>query len=52
MNMSVDLVGRLAPTGTLRAAINLGNPILAHTDPQTGAANGVSVASRSPRPMC
>ena len=33
----------LAPTGTLRAVINLGNPILARQDPQTGAPVGVSV---------
>jgi polar amino acid transport system substrate-binding protein len=32
-----------APTGVLRASINLGNPILAGTDPATGAARGVSV---------
>jgi polar amino acid transport system substrate-binding protein len=33
----------LAPTGVLRAAINLGNPILAGKDLQTGKAKGVSV---------
>ena len=33
----------LAPTGRLRAVINLGNPILAGTDPATGRARGVSV---------
>lgn len=33
----------IAPTGTLRAAINLGNPILAGRDPQTGAPCGVSI---------
>jgi ABC-type amino acid transport substrate-binding protein len=32
-----------APTGTLRASINLGNPILAGQDKQTGAAQGISV---------
>ncbi len=32
-----------APTGTLRVAINLGNPILAGRDPHTGAPVGVSV---------
>lgn len=32
-----------APTGRLRAAINLGNPILANRDPTTGQAVGVSV---------
>lgn len=34
--------GRFAPGGTLRAAINLGNPILARPDAQAGAA-GLSV---------
>ena len=43
MNLAPDLVARLAPTGRLRAAINLGNPILAGTDPATGTARGVSV---------
>mgnify|MGYP000048755094 CR=1 FL=1 len=33
----------MAPTGTLRAVINLGNPILARKDPHTGALAGVSV---------
>lgn len=33
----------LAPTGTLRAAINFGNPILATKDAATGEARGVSV---------
>lgn len=33
----------LCPSGTLRAAINLGNPLLAGTHPDTGAPCGVSV---------
>jgi polar amino acid transport system substrate-binding protein len=33
----------LAPHGRLRASINLGNPILAGTDPATGEPRGVSV---------
>ena len=33
----------LAPTGTLRAAINFGNPVLAQKDPATGEARGVTV---------
>ncbi len=37
------LAALLAPTGRLRASINLGNPILATTDPATGRARGVSV---------
>jgi polar amino acid transport system substrate-binding protein len=36
-------VSDLAPNGTLRAAINLGNPILAGKDPVTGELRGVSV---------
>ncbi|WP_260854613.1 ABC transporter substrate-binding protein [Paraburkholderia sp. BCC1884] len=32
-----------APGGTLRASINLGNPVLASLDPQTGKPVGVSV---------
>ncbi|MFM0185841.1 ABC transporter substrate-binding protein [Paraburkholderia nemoris] len=32
-----------APSGTLRASINLGNPILANLDPATGKPVGVSV---------
>jgi polar amino acid transport system substrate-binding protein len=33
----------LAPTGTLRAAINYGNPVLAQKDPASGKPRGVSV---------
>lgn len=33
----------MAPAGTLRAVINLGNPILAHQDKSTGELFGVSV---------
>jgi polar amino acid transport system substrate-binding protein len=33
----------LAPTGRLRASINLGNPVLARRDPTTGVVAGVSV---------
>lgn len=36
-------VADLAPSGTLRAAINLGNPVLASRDPATGEPRGVSV---------
>jgi polar amino acid transport system substrate-binding protein len=36
-------VAALAPTGRLRASINLGNPVLARRDPATGQAAGVSV---------
>lgn len=43
--MSVDpsLLAAFAPKGVLRASINLGNPILAGTDPASGAPRGVSV---------
>ena len=37
------LVEAFAPTGRLRASINLGNPILAKRDPATGLPVGVSV---------
>lgn len=41
--LPADFAAAFAPTGMLRASINLGNPILAHTDPATGAPGGVSV---------
>jgi polar amino acid transport system substrate-binding protein len=37
------IMKELAPTGTLRASINLGNPVLANVDPHTGEPVGVSV---------
>jgi len=40
---SPEAVSQLAPTGTLRAAINFGNPVLASKDPATGEPRGVSV---------
>ena len=40
---SPELVARIAPTGTLRAAINLGNAVPAGRDVATGAAKGVTV---------
>jgi len=43
MSPQEQIVARFAPTGALRAAINLGNPILAGSDPSTGAARGVSI---------
>ncbi len=42
-NGSPAVLHDLAPTGTLRAAINLGNPVLAGRDPRSGAPVGVSV---------
>jgi len=41
--VSPEIVKDLAPTGKLRAAINLGNPILAVRDPATREPRGVSV---------
>jgi polar amino acid transport system substrate-binding protein len=38
-----DVVAELAPSGTLRAAINYGNLTLATKDPATGELHGVSV---------
>jgi len=43
MHPTPEVIAMFAPTGCLRAAINLGNPILAGTDPATGAPSGVSV---------
>lgn len=41
--MTTSLIQAFAPTGRLRASINLGNPILAHRDPANGMVGGVSV---------
>jgi polar amino acid transport system substrate-binding protein len=41
--LSADTVAAFAPTGVLRASINLGNPILAHVDAGSRGAGGVSV---------
>src|SRR5690242_11032403 len=38
-----DVVTDLAPTGTLRAAINFGNTVLAQRDPASGEPKGVSI---------
>ena len=38
-----SLAHAFAPTGSLRAAINLGNPILVNRDPATGVPFGVSI---------
>lgn len=43
MHTTNTLRSAFAPTGRLRASINLGNPILANRDPQTGEPFGVSV---------
>ncbi|MFZ9298269.1 MAG: ABC transporter substrate-binding protein [Hylemonella sp.] len=41
--MDASLLNALAPGGRLRASINLGNPILANTNPSTGQPVGVSI---------
>ncbi|SAK67669.1 ABC amino acid transporter, periplasmic ligand binding protein [Caballeronia calidae] len=43
MTIDQNVVAAFTPTGTLRASINLGNPILANKDPETGEPFGVSV---------
>ena len=43
MTSTTDLIRAFAPTGTLRASINLGNPILANKNPSTGEPFGVSI---------
>lgn len=43
MTLDPAIVKAFAPTGTLRASINLGNPILANRDPDSGEPSGVSV---------
>ena len=43
MSTAAALAQAFAPTGRLRASINLGNPILAGVDPATGRPRGVSV---------
>ncbi|MBL8669264.1 MAG: transporter substrate-binding domain-containing protein [Alphaproteobacteria bacterium] len=42
--MDAAAVAALAPSGTLRAAINFGNPVLAQKDPASGEPRGVSAA--------
>jgi polar amino acid transport system substrate-binding protein len=41
--MNTEIRNWFAPTGKLRASINLGNPILANKHPQTGEPYGVSI---------
>src|SRR5690606_26595273 len=43
MQPSSSLIAAFAPTGKLRASINLGNAVLAHRHPQGGAPFGISV---------
>jgi len=42
-NIPSDVVKDLAPAGTLRAGINLGNMVLAQTDEKTGEPKGITV---------
>lgn len=39
----MSLQSRIAPSGTLRFAINIGNSVLTHFDPQSGEVDGVTV---------
>ncbi len=41
-NISPDVLKDLAPTGKVRAAINLGNQVLAQKDPATGEPKGIT----------
>lgn len=43
MRIPTELVKAFAPTGVLRASINLGNPILANRDAKTGQPFGISI---------
>jgi len=43
MNIDPSILRAFAPTGKLRASINLGNPILANKDATSGAPFGVSI---------
>ena len=43
MNITQEIIKTFTPTGKLRASINLGNPILANKDPQSGLPFGVSI---------
>jgi len=42
-DISPDVVKTIAPTGTLRAAINIANPVLVQADPAGGTPGGVTV---------
>ena len=43
MTLSTELLQKIAPTGKLRASINVGNPILAKMDAESGKPVGVSI---------
>ena len=42
MNVTPPLVRQFAPTGVLRASLNLGNPVLAHSRTSSEKPAGVS----------
>lgn len=43
MNIDSELIRQIAPTGVLRASINVGNPVLASRSSADGSVRGVSV---------
>ena len=43
MNVTPSLVRQFAPTGVLRASLNMGNPVLAHSRTSTEKPAGVSI---------
>ena len=43
MNVTPSLVRQFAPTGVLRASLNMGNPVLAHSRTSTDKPAGVSI---------
>ena len=49
MEITVDIVTDLAPTGALRASINLGNPILAQGTPDAPSGVTVDIAAETGR---
>ncbi|HEX3647174.1 MAG TPA: transporter substrate-binding domain-containing protein [Pseudonocardiaceae bacterium] len=49
MEITADIVTDLAPTGTLRASINLGNPVLAQGTPATPTGVTVDIARETGR---
>ena len=38
-----NIISAFAPTGKLRASINMGNPVLTGKDPITGKPKGISI---------
>jgi polar amino acid transport system substrate-binding protein len=43
MNVTPSLVQQFAPAGALRASLNMGNPVLAHSRTSTDKPAGVSI---------